>query len=160
LVWFNYREGPRPHLPILTCAFVLYLHTHSTTHLHSFYRNSPIQITYIQSFLCSSHDMPALKFSHRAEPINAEQRMIGPIPLPWFIPMCVFAPFFLSFICWVFYQQTVTRYKNKKLLAAQQEQERLAAKEVETQMQQFIGSSVNNANMRAPPRALMHPAYR
>jgi len=104
--------------------------------------------------------MPALKFSHRAEPINAEQRMIGPIPLPWFIPMCVFAPFFLSFICWVFYQQTVTRYKNKKLLAAQQEQQRLATKEVETQMQQFIGSSANNANIRAPPRAMRHPAYR
>jgi len=45
-------------------------------------------------------------------------------------------------------------------LAAQQEQQRLATKEVETQMQQFIGSSANNANIRAPPRAMRHPAYR
>jgi hypothetical protein len=97
--------------------------------------------------------MPALKFLHRAEPINAEDRKIGPIPLPWFIIMCVFAPFFLTFTLWVLHQQTVQRYRNKKLLQAQQEQERIAAKEVEMQMQQFIGSSVNR-NIRAPARVL------
>jgi hypothetical protein len=98
--------------------------------------------------------MPAIKFQHRAEPINAEDRKIGPIPLPWFIPMCVFAPFFLTFISWVLYQQTVKRYQNKKVLRAQQEHRRVAAKEVETQMQQFIGHSAHSANVRAPPRAM------
>jgi hypothetical protein len=98
--------------------------------------------------------MPSLKFQHRAEPINAEDRKIGPIPLPWFIPICVFAPFLLSFVAWVFYQQTVKRYQNKKRMQAEQEERRAAAKEVETQMQQFIGSSANGANIRAPPRAM------
>ena len=98
--------------------------------------------------------MPALKFQHRAEPINAEEHKIGPIPLPWFIPMCIFAPSFLAFIVWVFYLATVKRYQNKKQLQAQQEQERMAKKEVETQMQQFIGASANNAYIRAPERAV------
>ncbi|KAG9195205.1 hypothetical protein G6011_00325 [Alternaria panax] len=98
--------------------------------------------------------MPSLKFKHRAESINAEDHKIGPIPLPWFIPMCVFAPFFLTFIAWVFYQQTVKRYQNKKQMQAQREQQDMAKKEVETQMQQFIGASVHSANIRAPPRAM------
>jgi hypothetical protein len=96
--------------------------------------------------------MPTLKFQHRAEPINAEDRKIGPIPLPWFIPICVFAPFLLTFIAWVLYLQTVKRYQNKKLLQAQQEQQRITAKEVETQMQQFIGSSASTANRHAVAR--------
>jgi hypothetical protein len=88
--------------------------------------------------------MPTLKFQHRAEPLNAEDHKIGPIPLPWFIPMCAFTPFFLTFIGWVLWQQTVKRYQNKKLLQAQREQQHIPTKEVETQMQQFIGSSANS----------------
>ncbi|CAN9364224.1 unnamed protein product [Alternaria sp. RS040] len=76
--------------------------------------------------------MPALKFQHRAEPINAEDHKI----------------------VWVFYLQTVKRYQNKKQLQVQQEQERMAKKEVETQMQQFIGTSANSAYIRAPERAI------
>jgi hypothetical protein len=40
------------------------------------------------------------------------------------------------------------------VLRAQQEQERMAKKEVETQMQQFIGASANSAYIRAPERAV------
>ena len=144
LLWtrLNYREHPSTS----------HSSTFVTIYPHSSEWTFPNRITHIQIPLDISHKMPALKFQHRAEPINAEDRKIGPIPLPWFIPMCVFAPFFLTFIAWVFYQQTVKRYQNKKLLQAQQEQQHMAQKEVETQMQQFIGSSANSANSHAAAR--------
>ncbi|KNG46803.1 hypothetical protein DDE82_004338 [Stemphylium lycopersici] len=55
----------------------------------------------------------------REEPMNAEDRKVGPIPLPWFIPLCIFAPFLLTLIGFFVYQQTVKRYLNRKKLRAQ-----------------------------------------
>jgi hypothetical protein len=56
----------------------------------------------------------------RTAPVNAEDRKVGPIPLPWFIPMCIFTPFFISFIFWSLYQPTVVQYRNKKAALGQE----------------------------------------
>ena len=39
----------------------------------------------------------------RASPTTAEDRKVGPTPLPWFIPLCIFDPFFLTLIGYFVY---------------------------------------------------------
>lgn len=52
-------------------------------------------------------------------PINAEDRKVGLIPLPWFIPMCIFIPSFAAMLGGAIYLHTVKKYRNKKRLAAE-----------------------------------------
>jgi hypothetical protein len=55
-------------------------------------------------------------------PINAEDRKVGPIPLPVFIPMCIFTPSLLAIMGYFIYLKTVKKYKDKKQLAKQDEE--------------------------------------
>ncbi|EDU47975.1 hypothetical protein Ptr902_07417 [Pyrenophora tritici-repentis] len=77
-----------------------------------------------------------------AEPQNAEDRKIGPIPLPLFIAICIFGPSMVSFFCWFIYQNTVKRAQNKKL-RAEREQERIAEEKLmETHINHFLTNEV------------------
>lgn len=67
-------------------------------------------------------------------------KKIGPIDLPAFVALCIFVPFALTFIAFIFWYYTVRRYKNKKQL---KEQEKKAAagegaeRDVEMQLRGF-----------------------
>ena len=52
-------------------------------------------------------------------PINAEDRKVGPIPLPWFIGLCIFTPCFLAILGYSIHLHTVKMYKDKKQLASE-----------------------------------------
>ncbi|KAF1952413.1 hypothetical protein CC80DRAFT_572663, partial [Byssothecium circinans] len=71
---------------------------------------------------------------------------VGPIPLPAFICLIFFGPFFLGFIFWVFYLFTYKRFVDKRQLARQGTQEDQSGKvdDIENQVQQFIGSANRN----------------
>ncbi|KAF9693150.1 hypothetical protein EKO04_008687 [Ascochyta lentis] len=79
-------------------------------------------------------------------PINAEDRKVGPIPLPWFIPLCIFLPTFLTMLGYFVYLHTVKKLRNKKQMKKQDEEaaDSEAKKEsgvspaVETQERKFI----------------------
>jgi len=45
--------------------------------------------------------------------LNAEDVKVGPfqLPLPWLISICIFSPFFLSFIIFVVYRYTIIRHR-------------------------------------------------
>ncbi|KAA8611788.1 Hamartin domain-containing protein [Pyrenophora tritici-repentis] len=80
--------------------------------------------------------------AQNAEPQNAEDRKIGPIPLPLFIAICIFGPSMVSFFCWFIYQNTVKRAQNKKL-RAEREQERIAEEKLmETHINHFLTNEV------------------
>lgn len=55
-------------------------------------------------------------------PINAEDRKVGRIPLPVFIPMCIFTPSLLAILGYFIYLKTVKKYRDKKQLAKQDEE--------------------------------------
>ncbi|KAF1835959.1 hypothetical protein BDW02DRAFT_494809 [Decorospora gaudefroyi] len=74
----------------------------------------------------------------RNPPKNAEDRKIVPIPLPWFIPLCVFAPFFMTFILFVLYHYTIKRPRAKKALQAPGSAEQKVSKDVEMQVRMFV----------------------
>lgn len=101
----------------------------------------------------SSHQNQKIRETHFAStkmtdanaPINAEDRKIGPIPLPWFIPMCIFVPSFLAMFVYFIYLHTVKKYKNKKQMKAQDEEaaggkakDTVVDKGVEKQVRSFI----------------------
>lgn len=77
--------------------------------------------------------------------INAEDRKVGPIPLPLFIPMCIFTPSLLAIMGYFIYLHTVKKLKDKKQLAKQDEEiatstvkEAEVTQEVEMQVRSFI----------------------
>ncbi|KAF3042302.1 hypothetical protein E8E11_006131 [Didymella keratinophila] len=47
-------------------------------------------------------------------PMNAEDRKVGPIPLPVFIPMCIFTPSLLAIMGYFVYLKTARKFKDKK----------------------------------------------
>lgn len=53
------------------------------------------------------------------QPINAKDRKIGPIPLPLFLPLCIFTPSFRAVLGWFVYSHTVEKYKTEKQHARQ-----------------------------------------
>ncbi|KZM22702.1 hypothetical protein ST47_g6123 [Ascochyta rabiei] len=55
-------------------------------------------------------------------PINAEDYKVGPIPLPWFIPLCIFIPTFLTMLVYFIYLHTIKKHQDKKRMAAQDEE--------------------------------------
>lgn len=74
-------------------------------------------------------------------PINAEDRKVGAIPLPVFIPMCIFTPSLLAILGYFIYLKTVKKYKDKKQLAKQDEE---AASNIvkEVEVSQDVGKQV------------------
>ncbi|EAT79202.1 hypothetical protein SNOG_13318 [Parastagonospora nodorum SN15] len=68
---------------------------------------------------------------------NAEDVKLGLIQVPLLVPLCLFSPFFLTFIVFVIYRFTV-----KTPLAQGSEQE-VVEKDVEMQLQKFLGKSEN-----------------
>jgi hypothetical protein len=70
---------------------------------------------------------------------NAEDVKVGPqqIPVPWLIPLCIFAPFFLTFILWVLYRCTIKRYKDKKAIK-NQARPSVVSEDVELQVRDFL----------------------
>jgi hypothetical protein len=74
----------------------------------------------------------------RTTPINAEDRKVGSIPLPWFVPICIFTPFFIKFIVWFLYQHTVIRYQNKKAMLTQEGKGQEVSRDVEMQVRGFL----------------------
>ena len=50
---------------------------------------------------------------------NPSDPRIGPLPLPAFIAMCIFAPSFVGVSYWVVYRHTIKKYLNKRRYAAQ-----------------------------------------
>jgi hypothetical protein len=82
-------------------------------------------------------------------PINAEDRKVGPIPLPVFIPMCIFTPSLLAIMGYFISLQPVKKYKDKKQLAKQDEEaasgivkEVGVTRGVEKQVRAFIDEGV------------------
>ena len=70
-------------------------------------------------------------------PKNAEDVKVGPIPLPLLVPLCIFAPFFVTFICFVLYRYTVKRYRSRSALLEQGFELQNSSKEVERQVRDF-----------------------
>lgn len=84
-------------------------------------------------------------------PINAEDRKVGPIPLPWFIPICIFVPSLLTMLGYFIYLNTAKKYKDKKQMKAQDEeaaggqaQEIELSKDVEMQVRSFVDVSLGS----------------
>jgi hypothetical protein len=71
-------------------------------------------------------------------PQNAEDVHIGPLPLPWLIPICIFTPAFLSFIAFVIYRYTVVRHRRKKQIALGEGAEAMVSADVERQVSEFL----------------------
>ncbi|KAH3911566.1 hypothetical protein HBI56_162910 [Parastagonospora nodorum] len=74
---------------------------------------------------------------------NAEDVKLGLIQVPLLVPLCLFSPFFLTFIVFVIYRFTVVRYRNKKTPLAQGSEQEVVEKDVEMQLQKFLGKSEN-----------------
>jgi hypothetical protein len=74
----------------------------------------------------------------RAVLVNAEDRKVGPIPLPWFIPICIFTPFFITFLLFFSYQQTIIRYRNKQASLTDERDEQEVSRDVEMQVRSFL----------------------
>lgn len=72
---------------------------------------------------------------------NAEDVKFGPIQAPLLVSLCLFSPFFLSFIIFVIYRFTVVRYRNKKAALAKESEHEVVGKDVEMQVQKFLGKS-------------------
>jgi hypothetical protein len=85
----------------------------------------------------------------RAAPINAEDRKVGPIPLPWFIPICIFTAFFITFILWFSYQHTVVSYQNKMAMLAQEGEGQELSRDVEMQVRDFFEAHGRNSGWRS-----------
>jgi hypothetical protein len=49
---------------------------------------------------------------------NPSNPTIGPIPLPAFIAICIFAPSFVGVSCWVVYRHTIKKYLDRKRYSA------------------------------------------
>lgn len=71
---------------------------------------------------------------------------LGPLPLPAFIAICIFAPSFVGVSCWVVYRHTVKKYLDRKRYSAQDvEMARVGAGgevrvggDVEKQVREFV----------------------
>ncbi|KAJ4377005.1 hypothetical protein N0V86_006444 [Didymella sp. IMI 355093] len=79
-----------------------------------------------------------------------EDRKVGPIPLPVFIPMCIFTPSLLASLGYFMYLKTVKKYNDKKQLAKQDEEAAMGitkevelSVKVEKQIREFIYGGQN-----------------
>jgi hypothetical protein len=69
---------------------------------------------------------------------NAEDIKVGPIQVPLLVPLCLFSPFFLTFIVFVIYRFTVVRYRNRKAALAQEGEQEVVGKDIEMQVRKFL----------------------
>jgi hypothetical protein len=74
---------------------------------------------------------------------NAEDVKVDPLkfPFPWLIPICMFSPFFFTFILFILCRYTIKRYRDKKALARQEAGDVEVGKDVELQVQKFLRKS-------------------
>jgi hypothetical protein len=81
---------------------------------------------------------------------NTEDIKVGPLrlPLPWLIPICIFSPFFLSFLLWAFYRHMFKRYQNKRNTADQAAGLQVESEDVEMQ---------SRVSMKKPKEVLLTP---
>lgn len=73
---------------------------------------------------------------------NAQDVKAGPLPVPWLIPLCIFTPFFISFLIFVIHRYTVVRQRNK--LAAAREaagEQPVLGKDAELEILKFLGKA-------------------
>jgi hypothetical protein len=70
---------------------------------------------------------------------NAEDVKLGPMQVPLLVPLCLFSPFFLTFIVFAIYRFTVVRFRNKRAALAQGSEEEVIGKDVEMQVRKFLG---------------------
>lgn len=71
---------------------------------------------------------------------------LGPIPLPAFIAICIFAPSFVGVSCWFVYRHTIKKYLHKRRYLAQDEEmarveaggEMKVSRDVERQVRDFV----------------------
>jgi hypothetical protein len=69
---------------------------------------------------------------------NAEDIKVGPLQLavPWLIPLCIFAPFFVSFVVFIVYRY-IKRCRSKPSVVMLEETPQLR-KSIEVQVQNFL----------------------
>lgn len=79
---------------------------------------------------------------------NPEDIKVGPLhlPLPWLIPVCIFSPFAASFIVFVIYRYTVTRWHNRRAMLEQGEQK--VSEDVEMQVRGFLLANQDEMEQR------------
>jgi membrane protein implicated in regulation of membrane protease activity len=77
---------------------------------------------------------------------------IGGIQLPAFIILIIFGPFALSYICFIIWHYTVRRYRDKKQLKTQAEQEEGRNRDVEMQVRGLVQQGGNVSRVAIPAR--------
>jgi hypothetical protein len=112
------------------------------SHHHITHQHSPkTSITQVQK-----QKSPQYRKGYNMDSTNPSNPRIGPIPLPAFIAMCIFAPFFVGVSCWVVYSHTMKKYRTQRAHKKQDvEMARLEAggeakvsRSVETQVRGFV----------------------
>jgi hypothetical protein len=69
---------------------------------------------------------------------NAEDVKVWKLPVPWLVPICIFSPFFLTFILFILHRYTIKHYRDKKALAKQESGDIEVGRDVEMQVQKFL----------------------
>lgn len=89
-------------------------------------------LTFIQDYY------PSMYLPRASGDRNAEDVKVGPLQLavPWLIPLCIFAPFFVSFIIFIIYRY-IKRCTSKPNRAEQKQTPQLR-RSIELQVQNFL----------------------
>lgn len=107
---------------------------------------SSITLTSVRDAMSTSTttELPPAETTPYAEDLSPK---VGPIPLAAFIPMCFFAPFFISSTLWLIYTYTIKRFLEKRRIASEDkniDHEVSESRDVEMQVAGFV---------KAPPSA-------